>query len=115
MGRNTSKRDYFGSLAEAADAYARCRNTQYFRLTDDAPERAVLHCGTCGKLLDDERGTPPGYRGTSCKYVPRTGRFVVQHYTCAWDSLLGATGTSYSLAEAAAKLAAAERMAEVAS
>lgn len=101
--------DRFHTLQDAATKYRRCRVTQHFILSDDSPDLA-LTCGACGDPLnvfaDD---VSDGYRGNRVHYYPRDKRFVLQHYTCAWGTLLGAVATSYSLAEAGAALAKAER------
>lgn len=99
-GTRWSGTDHADTLADAAEAYKRCRKTQYFVLTDESPDLA-LPCSCCGKPVNDYGDAPQGYRGNKCHYYPSTKRFRIMHYMCAWGSLLGAIGTSYSLAEAA--------------
>lgn len=110
--------DHFPTLADAAHRYRRCRKPQHFILDDDSPDLA-LPCGSCGRPLntwapDVDEKSARGYHGNRALFKPRAKRFVLQHYTCAWGSLLGAICTSYTLAEAGAALAAAEAEMEVA-
>lgn len=108
-GGRYSAYDHADSLADAAEAYKRCRKSQSFILTDEAQELHHLKCGVCGRMMSDYGDAPKGYRGNICSYSPSRKMFVLKHYMCAWGSLLGAICTSYSLAEAGRKMAESER------
>lgn len=95
--------DHADTIADAATAYRRCRTGKSFILADDSPDLA-LPCSACGTAVNDYGDTPRGYRGNRCEYNPRSKRFRLMHYTCSWGALLGGIGTSYDLAEAAAKV-----------
>jgi len=100
--------DHADSIAEAAEAYKRCRKQQSFILTDESPDLARFACNVCGKQMNDHGDTPEGYRGNRVDFYPKSKTFRIKHYTCAWGSLLGAICTSYSLAEAGRKMKASE-------
>jgi len=101
--------DHADSIAAAIEAYRRTRTTKYFILTDGSPDLAKLRC-SCGALLSkpapDGRPDP----GNRCQFTKRDGKpFVIaQHYICSWGTLLEATSSSNTLAEAGVKLQAAE-------
>jgi hypothetical protein len=100
--------DHADTIADAVEAYKRCRTTKYFILSDGSPDLANLRC-TCGALLSEPGpdGKPDG--GNRCQYAKRDGKpyVLAQHYYCSWGTLLGALGTSDNLAEAGSKLQAA--------
>ncbi len=95
--------DHADTIDDAVEAYKRARSTKHFILTDGSPDLDMLTC-TCGHKLSE------GDDGNRCQLVKRNGVFYVlaQHYKCAWGTLLGAIGTSHTLAEAGGKLARAE-------
>lgn len=101
--RGYSAYDHSDTIAEAVEAYKRCRKSRTFILTDDAPELDTLECSVCGRILSDYGDAPKGYRGNYIDYSPRSRTFRAKHYMCAWNTLLGAICTSYSVAEAGAK------------
>ena len=93
--------DHADTIADAVEAYQRCRTTKHFILTDTSPDLEGLTC-TCGHSL----GEDPVRDGNRCQLVRRNGRVCVlaQHYACSWGTLLDAIGTSDNLAEAGRKL-----------
>jgi hypothetical protein len=99
--------DHADSIADVVAAYKRARVSKHFILVDDSPDLSTLRC-TCGQLLSEPG--PDGKGGNRCQYAKRNGvPFVMgQHYGCSWGTLLTAIGTSSSVAEAGAKLEAAE-------
>jgi hypothetical protein len=101
--------DHADSIADAVEAYKRCRTAKYFILTDDSPDLATLRC-TCGALLSDPDADGKLDGGNRCQYVKRLGTpwVIGQHYACSWGTLFVAIGTSDTLVEAGRKLAAAE-------
>lgn len=107
-GTRWSAYDHSDSLHEAGAAYARCRKSRTFILTDDSPDLERFYCSCCGRLLSDYGDAGEGYKAVYVDYSPTRKSFRPKHYVCAWGQLLGAIGTSYSLAEAAAAYQAAE-------
>lgn len=100
-GTRWSGTDHADTLADAATAYKRCRTRKSFVLTAESPDLA-LSCSCCGQPLNVfPSDTLDGYKGNRVEYFPKTKRFRLMHYMCSWGALLGAIGTTYSLAEAA--------------
>lgn len=102
-GGRYSAYDHADSIADAVQAYKRCRKSRTFILTDNARELHTLECGVCGRVLSDYGDAPEGYRGNYIDYSPTRRTFIAKHYMCAWRTLLGAICTSYSVAEAGVK------------
>lgn len=100
--------DHADTVADAVEAYKRCRTSKTFILVDGSPDLERFHCSNCGRLMSDYGDAPKGYRGNFVEYNPKAKRFRIKHYMCAWGQLLGAIGTAYSVAEAAANYQAAE-------
>ena len=71
-------------LTRIAEGFKRCRRAQYFIASDEALERTATDCAVCGKPV--ETPCKDGNRGI---YHPRSKRYVVAHYVCAWTDLLG--------------------------
>ena len=106
-GTTFSAYDYADTMVEAVEAYKRCRKARTFILTETSVDRQRYACVACGALLGDP--SPDGkIEPAYVDYSPRTKRARPKHYSCAWATLLGAICTSYDLAEAGAKLAAAD-------
>jgi hypothetical protein len=106
-GTRYSAYDHADTMAEAVVAYKRCRNARTFILTENSPDRARYKCVACGALLSEP--SPDGkIESAYVDYSPRSKTARPKHYSCGWATLLGAICTSYSLAEAGAKLAAAD-------
>jgi hypothetical protein len=101
--------DHADTVADAVKSYNRTRSIQYFILSDGSPDLAVLRC-TCGALLSEPAPDGKADPGNRCQFTKRDGKAFVlaQHYVCSWGTLLGAIGTSDTVAEAGAKLAVAE-------
>lgn len=95
--------DHADRISDAVEAYKRCRKRRTFVLNDDSPDLERLECGVCGRKLNDYGDAPEGYRGNRIDYSPRNRTFIAKHYMCAWNVLLGAICTSYSVAEAGVK------------
>jgi hypothetical protein len=95
--------DHADRISDAAEAYKRCRKVKTFILTDESPDLKRFACSVCGKQMNDHTDTPEGYRGNFVDYSPRSKTFYIKHYMCAWNTLLGAICTSYTLADAAKK------------
>jgi hypothetical protein len=92
--------DHADTVAEAVQAYKRCRTLKTFILTKGSPDLDRFACSCCGRLMSDYGDAPEGYRGNRVEYNPRAKTFRAKHYMCAWGQLLGAIGTAYSVAEA---------------
>lgn len=101
--------DHADSIADAIVAYKRTRTTKFFILSDGCPDLATLRC-TCGALLSEPAPDGRPEPGNRCQFAKRNGKpyVLAQHYVCSWGTLLTAIGTSSTLADAGAKLQAAE-------
>jgi len=101
--------DHADTIADAVEAYKRTRTTKYFILVDGSPDLAAIRC-SCGALLSEPAPDGKPDPGNRCMFRKRAGKPEVlgQHYVCSWGTLLGALGTSTSVAEAGAKLQRAE-------
>ena len=102
--------DHADTIADAVEAYKRTRMVKYFILTDGSPDLATIRC-SCGNLLSETvRGDTKADPGNRCMFRKRAGKpeILGQHYACSWGTLLGAIGTSSSVAEAGGKLKVAE-------
>jgi hypothetical protein len=94
----------FNTIDDMAQTFRRRRKMQYFRMNESSPGAQGLDCSACGTAVTEFGDTPRGYRAITGHYFPGSKRFRVMHYTCSWGALLGAIGTSYSLAEAGGKV-----------
>lgn len=78
--------DEADTVADAIEAYRRCRTVKSFILRGD--ENAV--CDVCGRTLADDPAEYDSYKGNRCEYDPRTKTVTVHHYTCGWGVTLTA-------------------------
>jgi len=80
-GDNRTAYDRIDDLTTVVADYKGCRRAQHFIATPGALEARPTKCPTCTAQVKPEDGN----RGI---YDPKSKRFVVQHYACAWESLL---------------------------
>ena len=101
--------DHADSIADAVEAYKRCRTMKTFVLNRESPDLDRIACAVCGlrlserALTDDGEPVPMSHHGNRIQYFPRVKRFRAHHYWCGWSALMGAIVGSYSVAEAGAR------------
>ena len=99
--------DHSDSIAEAVDAYKRCRTPRTFILTPDSPDLARHACKQCGHMLADP--SPAGrIENAYIDYDPRTQRAWMHHYSCSWGDIMHAVTVGESVSGAQRAYAAAE-------
>jgi len=79
--------DRFRTTKDAAYKYRRCRIPQYYILTNDSPDLAFIVCPTCKRTIANNPAECKSYQGNRAIYYPKCKKSIVQHYTCAWESL----------------------------
>lgn len=79
QGSNRTAYDSADSIAEAEEAYRRCRTEKHFILTEAGAQAIKPTCPCCGDPITDRKN-----RG---RYSPRFKKAIVMHYECAWGAV----------------------------
>jgi len=82
--------DVADTIAAAKKAYARCRTTKSFLLTEGSPDFAKTTCTVCLRKLNE--ASPNGDKADSksayFKYYAKAKKVYGSHYYCGWSALL---------------------------
>lgn len=96
--------DHADTVADAVEAYKRCRNPRTFILNDDSADLERLHCSRCGRALAERAVGAEDFdqhHGNRIEYFPRQRAIRPLHYWCAMDAMLHAVVGARSTGELA--------------